>query len=298
MQRLGFLGLGVMGQPMALNLLRHYRLLVWNRTTERCVALADAGAVVAASPAEVFEHVGQGGVVFAMLFDEAATDAALRRGSAGFPPMVRDRTLVNMSSVAPAYSQALARDVAEAGGAFVEAPVSGSRVPAEAGQLIAMLGGEEAICAEVRPLLEPMCRQVVYCGAVGNGMLMKLAINIFMLTSVVGLAEAFHFAKQNGLPLERFQEVADASQMASQLSRIKLAKLLASDFARQGAVIDGVNNTRLITEAAERVDAPAAVITQVRRLYDEALAMGDRTDDMIAVIRAMEARSRSRAAKD
>lgn len=292
---LGFLGLGVMGQPMALNLCRAgHELIVWNRTPGKCAPLAAAGATVVTDPAEVFARVGHNGIVFAMLFDESATDDALERGRPGFGKRVADRIIINMSSVAPDYSRSLAVDVARAGGRFVEAPVSGSRIPAEQGQLVAMSGGDEALCATVRPLLDPMCRDVVYCGPVGNGMLMKLAINIFMLTSAVGLAEAFHFAQRNGLPLEPFQAVADGSQMASQLSRVKLAKLMAGDFTRQGAVVDGVNNTRLIAEAASAAGASAELIAEVRRLYDEAFALGYGTDDMIAVIRAMEARASSR----
>jgi 3-hydroxyisobutyrate dehydrogenase len=154
-----------------------------------------------------------------------------------------------------------------------------------------MLAGDEATCDDVRPLLASMCREAIYCGPAGNGMLMKLSINIFMLTTAAGLAEAFHFAARNGLPLERFQEVADASQMSSQLSRIKLAKLINGDFSRQGAVIDGVNNTKLITDAAKQAGISAALISTVRELFDEAFVLGLATEDMIAVIRAIEART-------
>jgi 3-hydroxyisobutyrate dehydrogenase len=289
----GFLGLGVMGGPMAMNLCRHgHELVVWTRTIAKAEPLRTAGAAVAPHAAEVFARVGDGGAVIIMLFDEAATDATLCRGTPAFDDMIRGRTIINMSSVAPEYSRALARDVEAAGGRFVESPVSGSRIPAEGGQLLAMTAGDAQVCEDVRALLQPMCREIVYCGAVGNGMLMKLAINIFMLTSAAGLAEAFHFASRCGLPLEQFQALADASQMSSQLSRIKLAKLRTNDFARQGAVLDGVNNTRLITDEAARVGASVSLITEVRRLFDAALSLGHGSDDMIAVIRAIEANAR------
>jgi 3-hydroxyisobutyrate dehydrogenase len=289
--RIGFIGLGVMGQPMALNLARAgHRLVVWNRTAEACERVHAAGAQVVPQPADVF---AASDAIVLMLFDAAAIDTVLQRGTPGFD-MVRGRTVVNMSSVAPDYSRALASDVAAAAGRFVEAPVSGSRVPAEQGQLVAMLAGEEAVCDEVGPLLAPLCRQAIYCGPIGNGLLMKLAINIFMLCTSVGLAEAFHFADRHGLPLDRFRAVADSSQMASQLSRIKLAKLVAGDFTRQGSVADGVNNTKLITDAARDAGASAALITIVQGLFTEALALGHGSDDMIAVIRAIEARSPAR----
>jgi 3-hydroxyisobutyrate dehydrogenase len=286
---IGFIGLGMMGQPMALNLARAgFPLIVWNRAADKCRPLVDAGATAAAEPADVF---ARSSAVITMLFDETAFDAVLQRGTPQFAGMVRDRITINMSSVAPHFARALARDVDAAGGRYVEAPVSGSRIPAEKGQLVAMLAGDAALCDGMRSVLAPMCGQQIYCGPVGNGLLMKLAINIFMLCSAVGLAEAYHFAERQGLPLDRFREIADASQMASQLSRIKLAKLAAGDFAKQGSVLDGVNNTRLITDAAREARAGAGMITVVQELFGEAFALGHGADDMIAVIRAMEARS-------
>ena len=94
----------------------------------------------------------------------------------------------------------------------VEAPVSGSRTPAENGELVAMLAGDPDAVAEVRPLLAPMCRQTFLCGAVPGALHMKLAVNLYLITMVTGLAEAAHFAGQHGLDLERFVAVLDAGQ--------------------------------------------------------------------------------------
>jgi 3-hydroxyisobutyrate dehydrogenase len=196
-----------------------------------------------------------------------------------------------MSSVAPEYSRALGWEIEGAGGRLIEAPVSGSRVPAEMGQLVAMLAGNEAVCESLRPTLQPMCREMVYCGAIGNGLLMKLAVNIFMVVSAGGLAEAVHFAERQGLPLDRLQAVLDVSQMASQLSRIKMSKLVMRDFSRQGSVSDGLNNTALIVDAADRAGASTRLIRVCRDLFREAEALGLGADDMISMIRAIEARS-------
>ncbi len=195
--RIGFIGLGVMGQPMAANLVAAGReLVVWNRNADKCDGLRAAGAEVAADARGVFARAG---VVIVMLFDHEAIDQVLKRDTPVFTEMVRGRTLINMSSVSPEYSRALARDVERAGGRFVEAPVSGSRVPAEKGQLVAMLGGDASVCEQVRPLLAPMCHDAVYCGPAGSALLMKLAVNLFMLVTAVGLAETVHFADRQGL---------------------------------------------------------------------------------------------------
>ncbi|MBQ1765801.1 MAG: NAD(P)-binding domain-containing protein, partial [Aquincola sp.] len=146
---LGFIGLGVMGEPMALNLARAgRRLLVWNRSPGKGQALLAHGAQALATPAEVFAGAP---VVITMLASEAALDGALQRGTPAFAAMLQGRLLVNMATTSPAYSQGLQADVRAAGGRFVEAPVSGSRKPAEAGQLVGLLAGDAADVAQVQP---------------------------------------------------------------------------------------------------------------------------------------------------
>ena len=213
----GFIGLGIMGQPMALNLAAaDAKLVVWNRSVDRCEPLRAAGAHVAVSPSEVFARAG---TVVVMLVNEAATDAVLGRGTAGFGPMVAGRTLVCMGSNAPGYSRGLAADIQAAGGFYVEAPVSGSRKPAEAGQ--------PEVVERVRPLFAPLCRATVWCGLVGNALLMKLAVNLFLNQVLAALAEAVHFADRHGLDLGAFAEAIDAGPMASDVTRVKLPKLAA-----------------------------------------------------------------------
>src|SRR5215472_11867355 len=138
--RVGFVGLGVMGQPMAINLARAgWRPLVWNRTPARAVPVVAAGGRQASTAADVFEASE---VVFLMLADEAATDAVLARGPGGFGVPVTGRTIVHMGTMSPLWSAGLRKDFVRAGGSYVEAPVSGSRRPAETGELVAMLAGD------------------------------------------------------------------------------------------------------------------------------------------------------------
>src|SRR5215813_1142174 len=190
--KLAFIGLGTMGQPMALNLSRGgHPLTVWNRSPNICVPLRDAGATVVDGVADVFR---QSDVIFLILLDSAAVDHVLQRGTPSFAAMLSGRILVNMSSVEPDYSRGLEKDIKEAGGRFIEAPVSGSRVPAETGQLVAMVAGDQSVVADVSPLLRPICHEIVFCGPAGSGLRMKFAVNIFMLALATGLAEAVHFA--------------------------------------------------------------------------------------------------------
>jgi 3-hydroxyisobutyrate dehydrogenase len=201
-----------------------------------------------------------------------------------------------MGTTSMGYSAGLSREIRAAGGRHVEAPVSGSRVPAESGRLVAMVAGDDEDVAEVSELIKPMCAQVVGCGAVPNALGTKLAANLFLITMITGLAEAYHFAVANGLDLEAFRTVLDGGQMASEVSRIKLAKLLAGDFEVQASIADVYYNSRLVADQARRAGIAAPLLDVCRSLFGEAVEMGLGRDDMAAVVAAIEALDQGRPA--
>lgn len=286
---IGFIGLGVMGRPMALNLARAgLAPIVWNRSEPALGILREAGARVAASTEELFR---QASVVFLMLADEAAIDVVLERTGGAVGANVRGRIVVHMGTTAAEYSRTLEADIRATGGAYVEAPVSGSRGPAEQGALVAMLAGEGAAVERVRPLLAPMCSQSFVCGAVPAALLMKLSVNLFLISLVTGLAESVHFAQRHGLDLSLLQAVLDAGPMASQVSRVKLGKLTQDDFTVQAAALDVLKNNRLIAEAARAAGVASPLLDVCHALFGETVRLGHGHEDMIAVLRAIEARS-------
>ena len=286
---IGFLGLGVMGRPMAANLQRGgVPLVVWSRTREHCAEVERAGAIVAGSAAEVFSRCR---IVLTMLATEDVTDAVLERWTAGFGALVRDRLLVQMGTTSPGYSAGLAADVEAAGGTYVEAPVSGSRVPAERGELVALLAGPTGAKGELRSLLAPMCQATFDCGTVPGGLTTKLAVNLYLVTTVAALAEAVHFAERQGLDLATFADILAAGQTASPISRIKAAKLRDRDFAVQAAIADVRKNSRLVAEAARAAGIAAPLTELADRLYAETVELGFGHEDMAAVVRAFEART-------
>lgn len=286
---IGFIGLGVMGRPMALNLARAgLAPIVWNRSEPALEILREAGARVADSTEDVFRRAS---VVFLMLADEAAIDAVLERAGGAVGASVRGRIVVHMGTTSAEYSRALEADIRAAGGEYVEAPVSGSRGPAEQGTLVAMLAGEGAAVERVRPLLAPMCSQSFVCGAVPAALLMKLSVNLFLISLVTGLAESVHFAQRHGLDLSLLQAVLDAGPMASQVSRVKLGKLTQDDFTVQAAALDVLKNNRLIAEAARAAGVASPLLDVCHALFGETVQLGHGQEDMIAVLRAIEARS-------
>ena len=287
----GFLGLGVMGQPMALNLTHAGTdLTVWNRTRDRSQPLSAAGAHVAASPEEVFAKAS---VVLLMLADGTAIDTVLGRGTPQFQAHVTSHTIVHMGTTSPEYSRQLEADVRTAGGHYVEAPVSGSQAPAEAGQLVGMLAGEPAAVQAVEPLLQPMCAQTVVCGPVPTALLMKLAVNLYLITMVTGLAEAVHFAERHGLDLQRLRDVLDSGPMASSVSEVKARKLVERDLSVQASISNVLENNRLIAQSARAAGMASPLLDICHTLYGETMTLGQGKADMIAVIRALEARTAS-----
>lgn len=281
---IGFLGLGVMGRPMATNLVSSGAdVVTWNRTPRDI-----PGATPAGTPAEVFARAG---TVVLMLANAEVVDTVLGRGTDLFAPLVAGHTVVHMGTTAPDWSAGLHKDITAAGGRYVEAPVSGSRGPAEAGQLVAMLAGDDL--TGIPELLAPMCRETVPCGPVPGALLMKLAVNTFLISMVTGLAESFHFAAAHGLDADTLRRVLDAGPMASFVSRGKAAKLVGGDFSVQAGISDVLYNNRLIVAAARAAGVTSPLLDVCEQLFAETEARGHGAEDMAAVIRAMSPRSGS-----
>lgn len=284
MNPIGFLGLGTMGEVMALRLLRAgHALHVWNRTAAKAASLVATGARASASPRDVLAACP---VVFLMLADGAATDAVLGRGTPAFAA-VRNRLLVNCATVSPNYSRGLERDLRTAGARFVEAPVSGSRKPAEAGTLIAMLAGESATVAEVAPLFASLARQAVDCGPVPNGTLTKLATNILLVNSVAALAEMMHFADAHGLDRAKVAEVVSNGQLGSDNVRIRSAKLAQRDFTAHSAIRNVLDSLGRTGEAATAAGCALPLTERTLQLLRDTVRLGHADNDMIALFHAI-----------
>jgi 3-hydroxyisobutyrate dehydrogenase len=226
-----------------------------------------------------------------MLADETAVDAMLGRGTPAFTARVAGRTVAHMGTTSPEYSSGLRDDIRAAGGSYVEAPVSGSRVPAEKGELVAMLAGYDDAVATLRPLLAPLCRETFGCGRVPGALLMKFSVNLFLITLVTGLAEAFHFADRQGLDRRLLRDVLDAGPMASAVSRVKVPKPLARDFTVQAAAADVLKNNRLIAEAAREAGLASPLLDVCHALYAETVEQGHGGEGMVAVLHALESRT-------
>lgn len=281
MNPVGFIGLGLMGEAMAVNLaLSNTPLLVWNRTPGKAERVLAAGATAAADVDEIFDKCK---TVVMMLATGDAIDKVLDREGMNFNQRVQGRLIINTGTTSPEYSAALAAEIRAVGGRYVEAPVSGSRKPAEERQLVALVAGEPADVAIARQLLTPICRATFDCGAVPSGLRMKIAVNLFMIVMVTGLVETFHFAERSNIDANALRDILAETPMASHVSRVKAAKLAAQDWAPQGAIVDVLKNVDLICDEVGPAGAHAPLIETCRRLYGQAVALDRSGLDMVSV---------------
>ncbi|WP_205529185.1 GNAT family N-acetyltransferase [Microbacterium halotolerans] len=282
---IGFIGLGIMGLPMARRLARAgVPLAVWNRTPKNVVELIGGDAKPAESVGELFDECE---TIIVMLRNESAIDAVLRDHPEGLGALVAGRTIINMGTLSPEFSKGLSDEIEAAGGNYVEAPVSGSRRPAEDGKLVAMVAGQPDVVPQILPLLDPLCATTTVCGPVPSGITMKLAVNVFLIALVTGLAEAFHFAQAHGIDLQKLRSLLDAGQMSSPISRVKTERLTSEDFTAQAAISDVHMNAKLIVDAAATQGAHAPLSELCEAIYREAENRGDGALDMAGIIRTI-----------
>ena len=285
----GFLGLGRMGEPMATNLAAAgVPLRVWNRSPTALDRIAAIGAIPTPSARGVLRSSDS---VILMLASEEAADAILERGRPAFANNVNGLLLIQMGTTSAEYSSGLANDVERCGGRYVEAPVSGSRQPAEDAALVCMLAGGAEDVKRARALVAPMCCQTFECGAVPGALLTKLAVNLFLITMVTGLVEAAHFAQVAGVDLELFRSVLDAGPMASAVSTMKLKKLVVGDLSPQASLDDVLMNSRLVAGAARAAGIATPLLDVSHGLYAEASTAGFGAVDMVGVRVAIERRA-------
>src|SRR5215216_7811670 len=225
-ERVGFLGLGIMGKPMAENLIEAgYDLVVYNRTREKAEELD--GATVAESPKEVAE---QSDVIITMLPDSPQVEEILA-GEGGVLEGVRDGALiVDMSTISPVVTEELAKKAEERGASMLDAPVSGGDVGAIDGTLSIMVGGSEEDFERALPLFEVMGETVTHVGPVGTGQVVKAANQIVVALTIEAVSEALVLGSKGGVPPEKILDVLGGGLAANKVMEVKREKFLSHTF--------------------------------------------------------------------
>jgi 3-hydroxyisobutyrate dehydrogenase len=275
--QVGVVGLGKMGAAIAARLIEvGHQVTVWNRTAAKAKPLADAGAKVAATPAEL---AAASEVVVSILTDAGAIDAAYSGPNGLLSGDVKGKLFIEMSTVRPETPIALDKKVKAKGAALVECPVGGTTTPARQGKLLGLVGGADADVARARPIIDQMCRRAEHFGPVGSGSSMKLAINLPLMISWQAYGEAFAICKHVGVPPQRLLDLFTDTSGATNALKARAAMITAMlDGGDAGAVtfdIDsGIKDLKtMLTEGQSRgVELP--LIERTLACFEEASRNG------------------------
>lgn len=284
--RVGFVGLGLMGGPMAMNVRRSgFALTVYNRTPEKSREVVAAGARWADTPQEVG---AASDVVITMVSDDAALDEVLFGSDGVAKGLARGGIVLDMSTTSPAAMLTLGEKLAERGISLVDSPVFGSTEPAESGQLWAVVGADDRDLETVRPLLETMCGSVFHMGGVGAGSVMKVSGNLIVTGMLALLGEGLTLAQAGGVRPAQMLEVLAAIDFSSPLYAGKGAQVVADDFAPRFPLRHALKDTRLALSVASLNHLDLRVISAVSASFAVAEESGYGSEDCIAVIKSMK----------
>ncbi|KAF5177373.1 Glyoxylate/succinic semialdehyde reductase 2 protein [Thalictrum thalictroides] len=286
--RVGFLGLGIMGSPMAQNLIKAgCDVTVWNRTKRKCDPLISLGANYKQSPEEVTSFCD---VTFAMLADpESAVDVALGKNGAanGLSP---GKGYVDVSTVDGVTSKVIGKQVKATGALFLEAPVSGSKKPAEDGQLIFLTAGDKALYETVAPFLDIMGKSRFYLGDIGNGAAMKLVVNMIMGSMMASFSEGLLLSEKVGLDPSVLVEVVSQGAISAPMFSMKGPSMVQATYPTAFPLKHQQKDMRLALGLAESVSQPTPIAAAANELYKVAKSHGLSDQDFSAVMEALKPR--------
>ena len=278
---IGWIGLGNMGIPMATQLLNAgYRLTVYNRNKAKSELLQAAGATVASNPKSLMERVD---ILILMVSDDAAISEIFESETGLLNAETKGAIIINMSTVSPDISKKMSEKCIEKGLNYLDAPVSGSVKQAETGQLVIMVGGEEAVYQKAKPILDHLGKLTLRVGEIGSGNHAKLAINSLLALYTQGLAETILFANQNGIETQDLLTLINNAAIGNVFTKIKGDAILANQFKPAFALKHIVKDLRLAKD--QGISSPLAQ-TALSTFEKAEANYGE--EDLIAVIKALK----------
>jgi 3-hydroxyisobutyrate dehydrogenase/2-hydroxy-3-oxopropionate reductase len=287
MAQLGFLGLGIMGYPMARHLLKAgHEVALWTNQSAKAHELAKEGKGTAcATPRQVSERsdfifycVGDGAMAQRITLGEHGLLEGVRRGS----------VTSDCSTIAPALSKEISARFSAAGAHFLDAPCTGSRPGAEKATLTFMIGGEKAAFEKAKPYFEVMGKVFYYCGAAGQGLQAKLTQNLILANIMQAFAEGMVLATKGGIPPELMLEILDNSAAKSGLISFKAPYVLARDFRANFSTKWMHKDLGFALESGKEMDVPLPATALTEQMLRAVIARGWGDDDFCSAIRVLE----------
>ena len=284
--RIGFIGLGIMGRPMALNLLRGgHQVTVWARRSESMQPLLEAGAGGAASAADV---AGEAEIVISMVADAPDVEQVMLAENGVAAGARRGLIAIDMSTIRPAAARDIARRLADQGIDFLDAPVSGGEVGAVAGTLSIMVGGSVEAFAKARPAFAAMGRNIVHVGESGAGQVAKAANQIVTGVGVLTVAEALNFAARSGVDPARVREALLGGFAYSKILENHGQRMLERNFKPGFKSWMHQKDMNIVMQSAHELGLCLPVSAATAQMYNAMVGSGLGEEDSIAVLKLLE----------
>ena len=281
------LGTGIMGAGMARNIAKAgIEVRVWNRSRERAEPLAADGAVIADSP---FAAVAGADVVVTMLFDEAAVSAVMEEA---LPAMAAGSVWVQSGTLGVEATERLAAQAAQAGVGFVDAPVMGTKQPAEEGKLTVLAAGAQELRPAVVPVFDAVAARTVWVGErPGDGHRLKLVANSWVVSVVAAAAQSIDLASRLGLDPQLFLDTIAGGASDCTYAQVKGRAMIAGEYPASFPLEGAAKDTRLILQTMGEAGARPDLMRALAGVYADALDAGHGADDLAAVVAAFRTES-------
>ncbi|MHB1372462.1 MAG: NAD(P)-dependent oxidoreductase [Thauera sp.] len=282
----GFIGLGLMGRPMALNLIKAgHRVHVWSRRRESMQPLLGAGAGDCASAAEVARHAS---ITISMVADAPDVEQVTLGADGVADGASAGHIHIDMSTIAPAAAQSIAARLAERGVVALDAPVSGGEPGAIAGTLTIMVGGEAEACARVQPLFAAMGKSITRIGEAGAGQVAKACNQIITGVGVASVAEALNFAAKSGVDGAKVREALLGGFAYSRILENHGQRMLARNFKPGFKAWMHQKDVRIVMDEAHRLGLALPTAAATMQLFNAMAGSGLGEDDSVALLKLLE----------
>lgn len=287
MKKIGFIGLGTMGAPMAANLLKAgYEVTVYNRTASKCAPLVNQGAKQAASPKEAAASTD---IVITMVSNDQSIEAVYDGAEGVLSGLKSGAIVIDCSTISPALVKQTAAKVQERGGSFLDAPVTGSSPAAIDGTLVFMVGGNADTLEKSRDLFDVMGKKILYMGPNGSGAVAKIAHNTIVGINNLALAEGFAIAAKSGLPVDSFLELVQLGSAGSKAAELKGRKIIEHDFTNQFSLALMLKDLKLASSLTDNSGIPAPMLNLAKSLFQAGQTEGYGDEDLSSVVKIYEA---------
>lgn len=285
MKKVGFIGLGIMGEMMAKRLLNNgYQLVVWNRTKEKISKLGTSSVTSAESPAEVARNCE---IIISMLADSKALEDVVN-GENGILSAIKPGLIhIDMSTVSPATTKKLYDEYKNRSSHFIHAPVLGSKTQAETGTLLIFAGGDREVLTKCEDIFKTLGKKVWYFDSVEKATILKLAMNSMIATMMLALSQAFVLAEKSGLSKETILEVLENSALNSAMYQTKGKSIIDGNYAPNFYVKHILKDINLILESGQELKIPLPVVSAIREIYISAVSKGYENEDYCAVYKVL-----------